>query len=256
MELLLNIMAHKLSSESDREFQSLLINGIEFLYKAIREHRKTISIAIPIDKKLVIKTPIHFSKKDIEDFLQKKSTLIVKRLTKAEDRKKRIAKLEDSYKNGGAVLYLGKKYKLLVDNSKRRNVVKSDTEITIYSKNPLDSQDIRLMLNIWYQKQAEYVFSERLKEMIKCFEKMKEPELRIKSMKRQWGSYTDHVVTLNLHLIKTPIECIDYIILHELCHTYEKNHQKKFYELMESKLKNWKEIDKKLKSFAKNIILC
>lgn len=248
-------MLYKLKpNQSDVEFQSLLINGIEFLYKAIREHRKTISIAIPIDKKLVIKTPIHFSKKDIEDFLQKKSTLIVKRLTKAEDRKKRIAKLEDSYKNGGAVLYLGKKYKLLIDNSKRRNVVKSDTEITIYSKNLLDSQDIRLMLDTWYYRQAERVFSERLKEMVKYFDKMKIPELRIKSMKRQWGSYIKHIVTLNLHLIKTPIECIDYIILHELCHTYEKNHQKKFYDLLESKLKNWKEVDKKLKTFDQQYI--
>lgn len=118
---------------------------------------------------MIVKTPIRFSKKEVEDFLKKKSSLIVNRLSKAEERKKISAKLEDSYKHGGTIWYLGKKYKLLADNSKRRSIVKSDA----------------------------------------------------------------------------------------LCHTYEKNHQKKFYDLLESKLKNWKEIDKKLKMFSqKNIFLC
>ncbi len=152
--------------------------------------------------------------------------------------------------------FLGKEYKLLVDNNKRRSIGKTDSEITICSKNPLDAQDIQIMLDIWYLRQAKHVFSERLKEMVKFFSKMKVPELRIKRMKRQWENYHKHIITLNTHLIKTSRECIDYIIIHELCHTYEKNHQKKFYELLESKLKNWKEIDKKLKIFAQHITLC
>lgn len=243
--------------QSYQGFQPIIIDGIEFWYKAIKEHRKTISVSIPLDKKLIVKTPISFSKKEVEDFLKKKSSLIVKRLKKAEERKKISAKLEDSYKHGGSAWFLGRKYNLVIDNNKRRSIVKSDAEITIYSKNPLDAQDIRVMLDIWYLRQAERVFSERLKEMVKRFPEITMPELRIKSMKRQWGSYIKHIVTLNLHLIKTPIECIDYIILHELCHTYEKNHQKKFYDLLESKLKNWKAIDKKLKMFSqKNIVLC
>lgn len=242
--------------QQDKEFHPIIIDGVEFLYKVLREYRKTISVSISPDKKLIIKTPIRFSKKDIEDFLQKKSKLIIKRLMKSDDREKRVTKLEDYYKDGGFAWYLGRKHKLLVDNSKRRSVIKSDTEITIYSKNPLDAQDIRVMLDIWYLRQAERVFSERLKEMANCFAGMRKPELRVKKMKRQWGSYIEHIVTLNMHLIKTPPECLDYIILHELCHTYEKNHQKKFYELLESKLKNWKETDKKLKIFAqKHIVL-
>lgn len=168
--------------------------------------------------------------------------------------KKIAAELGDCYRNGGTLFYLGEKCRLVICSSDKRSVEKFNSEIILSSRNLLDAQDIKFIINRWYLKQAQSVFSEHLREMVKRFDSMKTPRLRIRRTKRQWGSYKDHVVTLNLHLIKASIECVDYIILHELCHTYEKNHQKKFYELLSLKLKNWREIDTKLKIFAKQIV--
>lgn len=59
------------------------------------------------------------------------------------------------------------------------------------------------------------------------------PQLRVRKMRSRWGSCSRAaVVTLNLELIRMPLECIvDYVITHELCHLAEFNHSPRFYEL-------------------------
>ncbi|MGB1009449.1 MAG: M48 family metallopeptidase, partial [Thiolinea sp.] len=56
----------------------------------------------------------------------------------------------------------------------------------------------------------------------------------------RWGSCsTDNVLTLNTHLVKAPRDCIDYVILHELCHLRERNHGTAFYRLLKLVLPEW-----------------
>lgn len=60
-------------------------------------------------------------------------------------------------------------------------------------------------------------------------------ELHIRKMKSRWGSYAPSGrLTLNLELIKAPIECIDYVIAHELCQAVYPHHGPKFYRLLET----------------------
>ena len=62
------------------------------------------------------------------------------------------------------------------------------------------------------------------------------PEIEIKKLKTRWGSCSPYQnkVTFNLSLIKTPIECVEYVVIHELSHFKEQNHSKKFYKIVES----------------------
>ena len=60
-------------------------------------------------------------------------------------------------------------------------------------------------------------------------------------MSRRWGSYSKTgKVLLNLDLIRAPIECIDYVITHELAHVFYRNHGTKFFDLIESMMPDWK----------------
>lgn len=59
--------------------------------------------------------------------------------------------------------------------------------------------------------------------------------------KRRWGSYTSSgKILLNPELIKAPVRCIDYFIIHELCHSIEPLHNKSFYKLLETLMPDWK----------------
>ena len=69
------------------------------------------------------------------------------------------------------------------------------------------------------------------------------PNIVLKSMKTQWGNCSaKNQITLNTHLIKASTECIDYVILHELCHIAERNHSNNFYRLLNQVIPGWEKI--------------
>ncbi len=73
-------------------------------------------------------------------------------------------------------------------------------------------------------------------------------EYRIKNMKTRWGTCNipKRRIWLNLQLVKKPIECLEYVIFHELTHLIEKKHTSRFYALVESVCPTWKEARKLL----------
>jgi predicted metal-dependent hydrolase len=80
-------------------------------------------------------------------------------------------------------------------------------------------------------------------------------DLHIKNIKSRWGSCSSHNnINLNLHLLRLPDNLIEYVLLHELCHTKVKNHQREFWRLMEKVSPGAKELDKELKNYSARFI--
>lgn len=103
------------------------------------------------------------------------------------------------------------------------------------------------LLTEWYRKQ--------LKEMIPQIFAHWEPimgvaarEVHIKAMKTRWGTCNtaQKRIWLNLHLARKPLECVEYVIVHELCHLIEASHNKRFYHYMDLFLPDWKDRKKRL----------
>jgi len=81
------------------------------------------------------------------------------------------------------------------------------------------------------------------------------PAMRLQTMKVQWGSCSPAGrLTLNPHLVKAPRECIDYVLLHELCHLKEHNHSRKFYMLLERHLPQWRRKKERLDELADMVL--
>ena len=72
---------------------------------------------------------------------------------------------------------------------------------------------------------------------------VKKPTVRIRTMKSCWGSclVNKGIITLNRKLLMQSRECIEYVVVHELCHFIHPNHSKEFYKFMEQFMPDWKE---------------
>jgi predicted metal-dependent hydrolase len=118
----------------------------------------------------------------------------------------------------------------------------------IATKGEPTADSVRKLLDRWYRAQAEIVFHERLAT---CHQKIPKdiplPPLRIRPMKTRWGSFSPKKrITLNLRLIMMPLDCLDYVILHELCHFKIKGHGPRFWKLLERFLPGCRERRKQL----------
>ncbi|MCP4688975.1 MAG: M48 family metallopeptidase, partial [Desulfobacterales bacterium] len=108
---------------------------------------------------------------------------------------------------------------------------------------PGNGEKARELMRQWFSAHAATLFTRRLKAHLPAFAKKgaPTPEVRFRRMKKRWGGCTgEGVITLNTELVKAPIHCIDYVIIHELCHLIHPRHDKKFYRLLRRKLPDWK----------------
>ena len=101
----------------------------------------------------------------------------------------------------------------------------------------------------WYSAHAKNLLSRRLSQYLPIFVKMKAPEPKIlfRRMKKRWGSCSKNgVIMLNNELAKAPILCIDYVIVHELCHLLYPNHDRKFFRLLKRIMPDWEKRKERL----------
>ena len=169
------------------------------------------------------------------------------------------------YISGETQFYLGRRYVLKVITNAETNDVTNSTvklsrgKLTVelsQSDSELDAEEraalVKSLIDKWYQDKAKLIFVERLDAVLpKAAWVTDTPAFRLLAMKKQWGSCsTRGNLILNPHLVKAPKECIDYVILHELCHIAEHNHSEYFWRLLTQVMPNWKEVKARLDGMA------
>lgn len=102
-------------------------------------------------------------------------------------------------------------------------------------------------MNEFYRKEIKNKIPEVLEKCVNVVGK-RPNEWRVKNMKTRWGTCNtrDKRIWLNLQLAKKPMDCLEYVTIHELTHLYVPNHGKEFKEYMDIFCPNWKELKKKL----------
>jgi len=164
--------------------------------------------------------------------------------------------LAREYVSGETQFYLGRRYVLKVISQPNEDtsvkLLRGRLEVTLRNVQANRSKQVKTLIDRWYLHHAKNVFRERLQTVLPKVTWVKEiPSFKIMTMKKQWGSCsTKGSLMLNPHLVKASKECIDYVILHELCHISEHNHSDKFWRLLTQVMPNWKEVKSKLDGMA------
>lgn len=130
--------------------------------------------------------------------------------------------------------YLGKTYPLFtrVDSSINKVSINFDGESFICVSPNSGSIDISEDFKKFYIKECKKLISERLK-LYQPNIKVKYKSFSIENEKNKWGSCNSSKhLTFNWKLILFPIEAIDYVVVHELCHLMHMNHDRSFWRLV------------------------
>lgn len=216
--------------------------------------RRTIALSVCRDSSVKVDAPYNVSTNIVTAFIETKRQWILKKIEFFKNYQQAIP-IKRLYISGEEFHYLGTAYTLQISSGKHSIDIDHTTKtIDIAMPFPHDSKIIKNYLLKFLKAQSTTIFNERLVVCHQIFTRhyhYKQPHLTIRKMRAKWGSILTNAncMTLNLHLIHSPLHCIDYVIFHELCHLKYKGHGKRFYRLQGEFVPNWKDIKKELNSF-------
>ncbi len=152
---------------------------------------------------------------------------------------------EKEYVSGETFCILGRKQRLKVIQGNIDDVLSDGVYIYLTTKNIHDYKKKKTIMKKYLDLQCKSVFQEILINIYPIFQKygVNIPELRIRDMKTRWGSCISNkgIIILNKRLLEAPRYCIEYVVVHELCHFIHPNHSKSFYNFMTMIMPDWKE---------------
>ena len=215
--------------------------------------RKTIGICVHPDKKIEITAPFGTKFACIQRVVKRKSKWISKQLKELE--KYQIMEQIKEYTGGQTIKLLGRDYMIKViqiQDFEEEQIIKEPGLIKVYVHDRTQKERIHLLIENWYRNEAMIYLAQKFEQ---CYERIRKyniakPFYYLRYMERRWGSCTAKGnILLNPNIIQLPSHCIEYIIMHELCHLKYKNHSKEFYHFLDTVLPNWEDSSQALDSF-------
>jgi predicted metal-dependent hydrolase len=217
-------------------------------YQVARKKRKTLEIAVETDSTVSIVAPLSASLESIERKVRKRAAWILKQQKYFEQFNPRTP--ERRYLSGETHLYLGRQYRLKVVKSALSAVKLIHGHIVVQSTQPRNCEETKRLLDEWYVARAHLRFNERLNECLKRFSwpaSVLPSGLTVRMMRKRWGSMTKkRRLLLNRRLIQAPVDAIDYVITHELCHVLEPSHGPNFHQVIGRAMQDWERRKEKL----------
>jgi predicted metal-dependent hydrolase len=187
-----------------------------------RRRGKRARMTVDEDLRVWVTLPVDFSQQEIDDLIERTGLRLQKQL--ALYRQRRDARL---YRRRDQILYLGEVYTFRLLAGLQRNFAVNATGKTIFSGVNLLQDGT---LERWYRKEAKRIIMERLKYFAGAHH-FSYNRVFFRDQKTLWGSCSgEGNLSFNWRLIQTPLDIIDYIVVHELVHTEVLQHSAAFWD--------------------------
>lgn len=214
--------------------------GQSIKYDARFTTRKTLAISVHPDGAVEVVAPAGTGKQVIEQRLLRRASWVLQQRRYFEQFLPRTP--ERRYVAGETHLYLGRQYSLKIEAGEVDGVRLKGGCFWVSAAGPTSSARVASLLAGWYRARAEAKLTERFDVLTARFARIVpgQPTLSITPMQRRWGSYSGKGrMTLNVDLVRAPLPCIDYVIVHELTHGRHPNHGRAFFDLLNQMMPDW-----------------
>ncbi|RED21565.1 hypothetical protein BJ123_1467 [Rhodopseudomonas thermotolerans] len=209
-------------------------------YSARHSSRKTLAITVHPDGGVEIVAPAGIGQQVIEKRLIRRASWVLQQRRYFEQFLPRTPARR--YVGGETHLYLGKQYRLKIERA-TEDCVRLKGGYFLISVAGVPSPDrVSGLLASWYRERADRKLKERFEAITARFGRIvgRRPDLSIRPMKRRWGSHSAKGrITLNRDLVRAPLPCVDYVIVHELVHRRHPHHGRAFFDLLAQMMPDW-----------------
>lgn len=203
--------------------------------------RKTLAIDVHPNLSVIVTAPEDAEDAVIEKKMRKRAPWIVQQQRFFETYLPPIPPRR--YVSGESHRYLGRQYRLRVHQGNEESVKMARGQINVFLPDSNDRSRVKPLVRAWFRTRADIIFQELFDRWIEKAIKIgiEADSFKVRKMKTRWGSCTpEGKILLNTELIVAPKACIEYVIVHELCHLREHNHGPSFYALLCSIMPDWK----------------
>ena len=213
--------------------------------------RKSLGITVTPEMEVLVKAPVDATMEKVKEKIRKKAPWIIRQQSFFLSFQPKTPKR--NYVSGETHLYLGRQYRLKVISEKLK-VVNEEVKLRgpfleVYTCN---LKKVKMLVDNWYLEKAKNLIKPLAQRLFESFVEKNKVSLytfnfSLRHMPTRWGSCTPTgKIILNPELIKAPKGCIEYVIVHELCHLIHHDHTQKFIDLQTKEMKDWEKWKTKL----------
>ncbi|MBN1559886.1 M48 family metallopeptidase [candidate division KSB1 bacterium] len=227
------------------EFGSKIIE-----FSVVHQERKSLTIFVLPDKRVLVKAPLTATNEQIKAKVKKRAAWILKQ-------QRFFLSFEPTlpakhYVSGETFLYLGKTYRLKIIKESTKKVRLVGQFLNVHVNDRQDHERVKGLVESWYLDHARRKLLLYCEPYLARFGKygLRPSFITIQKMPKRWGSCSARGrILLNSELIKAPKGCIEYVIIHELCHLKYPRHNQDFVNLLTREMPDWEIWKERLERF-------
>lgn len=200
----------------------------------IRARRRTISIQVRPDGRVIVRAPLRTAEKVVRAFVESKAAWVAQKKAEAAQHTPVVAK---QFRDGERFPLLGREIRLRVVSQQRKALSLVGDEFILSQKAlPKAAQTFEK----WYKAYALEILTERVKGYAVRYQFVP-GRIRISSARTRWGSCSSSgTLSFTWRLVMAPLEVVDYVVIHELVHLKVKNHSKTFWDHVAALMPDYK----------------
>lgn len=219
--------------------ENITIAGIALELTRKRNIKNIYLRVLPPDGRVMVSAPTYISDSFIRDFVAERAEKIRSLQVEMQERQQ---KQHLEYVTGEVHYLWGRGYPLVVRHEGRKcSVEKTEENIILTVPEGASSEQKEKVMLEWYREKMQVILSHIVPYWAGQMG-LDVNEYRTKNMRTRWGScnIAKCRIWLNVQLAKKPAECLNYVVVHELVHLWERNHTRRFYELVEQFYPRWR----------------
>lgn len=207
---------------------------------------KNISLSLENKDEILIKTPLKFKAHMIKEIAYEHKEWILRSIQRVP------SKNSFDFVSGGTIPFLGVSYPMILkEDIKIKNVkfsFENEVFLVQYNKQNQSYDNFIDGLKKFYQYNAIKIIDPIFDEWTHKT-KLYPNKIGYRFAKTRWGSCSgENNISINYKLLQFDMQCIEYVVLHELCHIKEKNHSKKFWNLVSFYMDDYKKVESRMRS--------